>query len=128
MAALITPTRPGGTCISARPKDSDVFARELARLRTHRGWRWLRGLSHADKDDVVSAALLSAWENRDGFHSERDRVSAWFAGHVRKAARAHRRGEKKREMDRRYAERAAKRRAAVKATAAAKARARRLAT
>ena len=59
----------------------DSFIVELGRA-SKRSARLLRGLSRADADDVLGAALLAAWEQRGTVGTD---VNAWFTGLLRTA-------------------------------------------
>ena len=59
----------------------DTFVIELGRA-AKRALRLLRGLNATDRDDVLAAAILYAWEDRANVGSD---VDIWFRDHVRQA-------------------------------------------
>jgi hypothetical protein len=71
----------------------DVFAMQLARGAGKKANRFLyaRGLQKADRDDVISAALLWCWENRANY-SLTTTLETWFMNAVRNAYQSLRRG------------------------------------
>lgn len=75
----------------------ETFVVELGRASS-RASRFLRGMQRADQDDVLAAAVLWCWENRDAFTEQLTNTDAlslevWFARAVRAAKRAWRTGE-----------------------------------
>lgn len=77
----------------------ETFVIELGRAAA-RG-RWLvRGLRREDRDDVLAAAVLWCWENRDEYGAQLGAeepipLDVWFARSVSKAKRAWRNGDVK---------------------------------
>ena len=75
----------------------EAFVVELGRA-SKRG-RWLvRNLQRTDRDDVLAAAMLWCWENRNGFTAQLSTdeplpLDEWFAKSVSRAKRAWRNGE-----------------------------------
>jgi DNA-directed RNA polymerase specialized sigma24 family protein len=71
-----------------------VFVLQLARAASKKAQRFLasRGLQHADRDDVIAAAMLWCWENRDSY-SLTTTLETWFMNAIRDAYKALRRGE-----------------------------------
>jgi hypothetical protein len=65
---------------------SEIFTMQLARGAGKQANRFLhaRGLQRADRDDVISAALLWCWENRDNY-SLTTTLETWFMNAVRDA-------------------------------------------
>jgi hypothetical protein len=65
---------------------SEVFTMQLARGAGKQANKFLhaRGLQKADRDDVISAALLWCWENRDNY-SLTTTLETWFMNAVRDA-------------------------------------------
>jgi DNA-directed RNA polymerase specialized sigma24 family protein len=61
----------------------EVFVVQLARA-SRRANHFLRGLSRADRDDVLAAALLWCWENRESY-SLTTTLETWFVNAVRDA-------------------------------------------
>jgi DNA-directed RNA polymerase specialized sigma24 family protein len=61
----------------------EVFVVQLARA-SRRANHFLRGLSRADRDDVIAAALLWCWENRASY-SLTTTLETWFVNAVRDA-------------------------------------------
>jgi DNA-directed RNA polymerase specialized sigma24 family protein len=72
---------------------AEIFALQLSRasLRANRFLR-ARNLSREDRNDVVAAAMLWCWENRDNY-SLTVTLELWFLGAVRDAYKAWMRGE-----------------------------------
>lgn len=65
---------------------AETFAVQLARA-SKRGQRHLRGLSRADRDDVIADAILMSWEEREQFDAAAGSLDNWFAERVRRARR-----------------------------------------
>lgn len=65
---------------------SEVFTMQLARAAAKQANRFLiaRGLQKADRDDVIAAAMLWCWENRDNY-SLTTTLETWFMNAVRDA-------------------------------------------
>lgn len=65
---------------------SEVFTMQLARAAAKQANRFLaaRGLQKSDRDDVVAAAMLWCWENRDNY-SLTTTLETWFMNAVRNA-------------------------------------------
>lgn len=65
---------------------SEVFTMQLARAAAKQANRFLRsrGLQKADRDDVISAAMLWCWDNRDNY-SLTTTLETWFMNAVRNA-------------------------------------------
>jgi RNA polymerase sigma factor (sigma-70 family) len=65
---------------------SEIFTMQLARVAAKQANRFLaaRGLPKADRDDVISAAMLWCWENRDNY-SLTTTLETWFMNAVRNA-------------------------------------------
>lgn len=63
----------------------DAFVLQLSRA-SKRGSRHLRGLSAADRDDVIATAIVACWENRNEFDQQKWTLEDWF-GDCLKAAR-----------------------------------------
>lgn len=62
------------------------FVIELARSASRRSHRLLRGLSKADRDDVLSAAILACWEGRDAVGAiDAPALDDWFMAALSKA-------------------------------------------
>ena len=72
---------------------TETFAVTLARA-SRQAMRFLRarGLGRDARDDVIAAAMLWCWENRDNY-SLTATLEQWFLGAVRNAYRDYRRGE-----------------------------------
>jgi DNA-directed RNA polymerase specialized sigma24 family protein len=75
----------------------EAFVIELGRV-SRRASSYLRGLQRADRDDVLAAAVLWCWENRDAFTAQLTTpepmpLEKWFLTSVRRAKRAWRSGE-----------------------------------
>jgi DNA-directed RNA polymerase specialized sigma24 family protein len=72
---------------------AEVFALQLARA-SGKANKFLhsRGLTRDDRDDVIAAAILWCWENRNNY-SLVTTLDTWFVNAVRDAYRAWRRGE-----------------------------------
>jgi hypothetical protein len=73
---------------------SEVFTTQLARAAGRQADRFLkaRGLQVADRDDIVGAAMLWCWENRDNY-SLTTTLETWFMNAVRNAYQDLRRNE-----------------------------------
>jgi DNA-directed RNA polymerase specialized sigma24 family protein len=73
---------------------SEIFTVQLARAagKTARRFLAARGLQGADRDDVVAAAVLWCWENRNSY-SLTTTLETWFMNAVRDAYKKMRRGE-----------------------------------
>jgi hypothetical protein len=65
---------------------SEVFTMQLARAAAKQANRFLstRGLQKSDRDDVIAAAMLWCWENRDNY-SLTTTLETWFMNAVRDA-------------------------------------------
>jgi DNA-directed RNA polymerase specialized sigma24 family protein len=65
---------------------SEVFTMQLARAAAKQANRFLgaRGLQKSDRDDVIAAAMLWCWENRDNY-SLTTTLETWFMNAVRNA-------------------------------------------
>lgn len=65
---------------------SEVFTMQLARAAAKQASRFLsaRGLQKSDRDDVIAAAMLWCWENRDNY-SLTTTLETWFMNAVRNA-------------------------------------------
>jgi len=65
---------------------SEVFTMQLARAAAKQANKLLawRGLQKSDRDDVISAAMLWCWENRDNY-SLTTTLETWFMNAVRNA-------------------------------------------
>ncbi len=63
---------------------SEVFTMQLARAAGRQANKFLinKGLQRADRDDVISAAMLWCWENRDNY-SLTTTLETWFMYAVR---------------------------------------------
>jgi hypothetical protein len=71
----------------------EVFMIELGRVsKTAHKFLHARGLQRADRDDVISAAMLWCWENRDSY-SLTTTLETWFMNTVRNAYQDLRRNE-----------------------------------
>ncbi len=72
----------------------EIFTIQLARAAGKKANRFLaaRGLTRADRDDVISAAMLWCWENRDNY-SLTTTLETWFMNAIRDAYKALQRGE-----------------------------------
>lgn len=68
--------------------DIEVLPRVVGCLggRARARLRRIRGLSEADREDVLSIALYRLWNKRDRFVPERSRLDGWFFLLVRNAA------------------------------------------
>jgi hypothetical protein len=71
----------------------DLFVLELSRA-SRKAMRFVRHLQRADRDDVISAALLWCWENRESY-SLTTSLDTWFVNAVRHEYDRWRRGEKR---------------------------------
>jgi DNA-directed RNA polymerase specialized sigma24 family protein len=73
---------------------SEVFTMQLARAAAKQANRFLsaRGLQKADRDDVIAAAMLWCWENRDSY-SLTTTLETWFMNAVRDAYKDLKRNE-----------------------------------
>jgi RNA polymerase sigma factor (sigma-70 family) len=65
---------------------SEVFTMQLARAAAKQANRFLaaRGLQKSDRDDVIAAAMLWCWENRDKY-SLTTTLETWFMNALRDA-------------------------------------------
>jgi len=65
---------------------SEIFTMQLARAAAKQASRFLssRGLQKSDRDDVIAAAMLWCWENRDNY-SLTTTLETWFMNAVRNA-------------------------------------------
>lgn len=72
---------------------ADMFVVALARA-SKRARRYLRGLERADRDDILSTAILWCWENRATYNPAVP-LDEWFVGAIRNARKAFERGEAK---------------------------------
>jgi hypothetical protein len=65
---------------------SEVFTMQLARAAAKQANKFLsaRGLQKSDRDDVIAAAMLWCWENRDNY-SLTTTLETWFMNAVRNA-------------------------------------------
>jgi hypothetical protein len=65
---------------------SEVFTMQLARAAAKQANKFLsaRGLQKSDRDDVIAAAMLWCWENRDSY-SLTTTLETWFMNAVRDA-------------------------------------------
>src|SRR3984957_20330297 len=72
----------------------EIFTMQLARAagKTANKFLHARGLQKADRNDVISAALLWFWENRDNY-SLTTTLETWFMNAVRDAYKNLTRGE-----------------------------------
>jgi hypothetical protein len=73
---------------------SEIFTMQLARAAAKQANRFLgsRGLQKSDRDDVIGAAMLWCWENRDNY-SLTTTLETWFMNAVRNAYQALQRNE-----------------------------------
>jgi DNA-directed RNA polymerase specialized sigma24 family protein len=72
---------------------AEAFVVTLSRASA-RGHRYLRGLKPPDRDDVISAAILTCWEQRETFNAETQTLDDWFMDALRKARQAVRKGHR----------------------------------
>lgn len=73
----------------------EVFVRELARAsRRAMSYLYRRGISSADRNDIVAGALAWCWENRESY-SLTIAIEAWFGNAVKDSYKTWRRGELK---------------------------------
>jgi DNA-directed RNA polymerase specialized sigma24 family protein len=65
---------------------SEIFTMQLARAAAKQANKFLstRGLQKSDRDDVIAAAMLWCWENRDNY-SLTTTLETWFMNAVRNA-------------------------------------------
>lgn len=65
---------------------AEVFTMQLARAAAKKANRFLmaRGLQKSDRDDVIAAAMLWCWENRDNY-SLTTTLETWFMNAIRDA-------------------------------------------
>jgi hypothetical protein len=65
---------------------AEIFTMQLARAAAKQANKFLaaRGLQKADRDDVIAAAMLWCWENRDNY-SLTTTLETWFMNTVRNA-------------------------------------------
>src|ERR1700688_1553266 len=65
---------------------SEIFTIQLARAAAKQANKFLRarGLRKSDRDDVIAAAMLWCWENRDNY-SLTTTLETWFMNAVRDA-------------------------------------------
>jgi hypothetical protein len=65
---------------------SEVFTMQLARAAAKQANKFLaaRGLQKSDRDDVIAAAMLWCWENRDNY-SLTTTLETWFMNAIRDA-------------------------------------------
>ena len=77
----------------------ETFVLQLARV-AKRGSRHLRGLSHADRDDVIASALLWCWEHRTEFDQHEMPLEDWFSERLRAARRQRGRPRASESLDR----------------------------
>jgi DNA-directed RNA polymerase specialized sigma24 family protein len=65
---------------------AEIFTMQLARAAAKQASRFLRvrGLQKSDRDDVIGAAMLWCWENRDNY-SLTTTLESWFMNAVRDA-------------------------------------------
>lgn len=70
---------------------AETFVVALAKASKQARWH-LRGLSRADRDDVLSTAILWCWDNRAKYNPAIP-LDRWFIGAVRNARKAFERGE-----------------------------------
>jgi hypothetical protein len=70
---------------------AEVFTMQLARASAKQANKFLsaRGLQKADRDDVIAAAMLWCWENRDNY-SLTTTLETWFMNAIRDAYKAFR--------------------------------------
>lgn len=74
---------------------AEVFVRELARAsRRAMSYLYRRGISSADRNDIVAGALAWCWENRESY-SLTIAIEAWFGNAVKDSYKTWRRGELK---------------------------------
>lgn len=74
---------------------AETFVIELARSASRRSHRLLRGLSKADRDDVLSAAILACWEGRDAVGAiDAPALDDWFLDALVKARNDHRKNRR----------------------------------
>ena len=73
---------------------AEIFTMQLARAAAKQANKFLRarGLQKADRDDVISAAMLWCWDNR-GNYSLTTTLETWFMGAIRNAYQDLRRSE-----------------------------------
>jgi hypothetical protein len=73
---------------------AEVFITQLARAsaKTANGFLHARGLQSSDRDDVISAAMLWCWTNRNNY-SLTTTLETWFMNAVRDAYKSLQRGE-----------------------------------
>jgi DNA-directed RNA polymerase specialized sigma24 family protein len=73
---------------------SEVFTMQLARAAGKQANRFLRarGLQKADRDDVIAAAMLWCWENRENY-SLITTLETWFMNAIRDAYKDFQRNE-----------------------------------
>jgi len=73
---------------------SDIFTMSLARAAGKQANKFLhaRGLQRADRDDVISGAMLWCWENRDNY-SLTTTLETWFMNAVRDSYKNFKRNE-----------------------------------
>lgn len=64
----------------------DTFVLQLGRV-AKRGSRHLRGLTPADRDDVIAAAIADCWESRATFDQHQQPLEDWFALRLKAARR-----------------------------------------
>lgn len=69
------------------PTAAESFVIELARV-SKRGSRYLRGLQRVDREDVIAAAVLACWEDKESFDPAVESLSDWFAVHLKAARRS----------------------------------------
>jgi DNA-directed RNA polymerase specialized sigma24 family protein len=65
---------------------AEIFTMQLARAAAKQANKFLaaRGLQKADRDDVIAAAMLWCWENRDNY-SLTTTLETWFMNAIRDA-------------------------------------------
>lgn len=68
----------------------EEFVLQLARV-SKRGSRYLRGLSAADRADVLASAILWCWEHRQAFNQHEKTLEQWFADRLHEERRRWRR-------------------------------------
>jgi len=73
---------------------AEIFTMQLARSSAKQANRFLaaRGLQKSDRDDVIAAAMLWCWENRDKY-SLTTTLETWFMNAIRDAYKTLQRGE-----------------------------------
>ena len=73
---------------------SEVFTMQLARAAATQANKFLsaRGLQKSDRDDVISAAMLWCWENRNNY-SLTTTLETWFMNAIRDAYKSLQRNE-----------------------------------